>query len=127
MIEGLQINLIDIIIIISAILLMAFAWKHGKKETVKTIIYGLVCQAEQMYGSNTGPVKLATVWIGIYEKLPWIIRVVFPRKVLEGYIKEALLLLKQQLKCKEFNLLTYNQELESVIKDKVSFPNKSIR
>jgi hypothetical protein len=115
---------LGILLVLCFLAIMIILWKRGKKDTVKTIIYGLVCQAEQAYGSNTGPIKLASVWVGIYEKLPWYIRLLFPKKQLDKWIVDGVQLLKRQLRGKGFNLLTYNQEVENVIKDKVSYPLK---
>jgi hypothetical protein len=115
---------LSILLVVCFLVIMLLLWKRGKKEIVRKIIYAMVCKAEQVYGSKTGDVKYAEVWSMIYTKLPWIIRFLFSQKELEKLINDGVKLLKSRLENKEFNLLTYNQEVDGVIKDKFSYPLK---
>lgn len=115
---------VSILIILVVMAFLIVLWKKGKNDVVRKIIYAMVCKAEQMYGSKTGSIKVAEVWGMIYERLPWIIRLVFPKVELEKYIEDGVQVLKLQLRTKDMNLLNYNQEVESVIKDKITYPSK---
>lgn len=97
---------------------LVYLWRSGKKKQVKRIIYFLVCQAEQMLGSRTGPEKLAAVWAGIYKNLPWAIRFFFTQQQLQDYIEEAVKELKRRLNQDDVNLLNYADEtqLETITK-----------
>lgn len=89
---------------------LVYLWRTGHKKQVKRIIYFLVCRAEQMLGSGTGPEKLAAVWAGIYKNLPWAIRFFFTQKQLQDYIEEAVKLLKDRLSQEDVDLLNYAEE-----------------
>ena len=87
-------------------------WKRGKKDLVKQIVYYLVCQAEQQFGSGTGEAKLAMVLSGLYNMMPWPLRIMFPQAVLRKYIEDSVHLLEKQLQGNnKFNLMTYDQEV----------------
>lgn len=119
--QFIQANWIWLYVVLFVLIFLGFQWKRGKKQLVKDFIYWLVCMAEQQFGSKTGDVKLSMVWVNIYNGLPWYVRAFFPRKELEKWIEEAVKLLKKRLQDPKFNLLTHNQEIEEMIKDKVSF------
>lgn len=106
----------DIITAVAVILVLLYQWKQGRKDLVKKIIYSMVCKAEQLYGSRTGPIKLAEVWSNIYSRLPWILRLAFPKAELENYIEEAVQKLKKTLETGGVNLLTYAQEQTAAAK-----------
>lgn len=102
---------LDITLIAAFIVFLGYLWRKGKKETVQRIILDLVCRAEQQYGSKTGPIKLAAVWSGLYDRLPWVLRILFPRSELETYINDAVQWLKHKLSNNpKMNLLTYTEE-----------------
>lgn len=98
-------------LIISALVLsvLVILWRRGKRDAVKHIVRELVARAEQQYGSGTGPIKLAFVWSGIYNRLPWIVRTLYTKEELQKYIEDAVTWLKVQL-ADGMNLLTYGEE-----------------
>lgn len=113
MLNFLQANWISIVSIIGVIVfigVLIFLWKIGKKQVVINIINGLIAKAEKEFGSGTGPIKLATVWAGIYKEIPWYIRVLFPKEEIEGYIKSGLEWLDNLLETQGINLLGYDEE-----------------
>lgn len=85
-------------------------WGRGKKDWVIHIIQVLVARAEQEFGSGTGAIKLAAVWDGIYERLPWTIRLLFPKAILAKYIEDAVKWLRTKLDEADANLLSYADE-----------------
>lgn len=109
----LQANWITILSIIAVAVfigVLIFLWKIGKKQVVINIINGLIAKAEKEFGSGTGPIKLATVWAGIYKEIPWYIRVLFPKEEIEEYIKNGLIWLDDLLETQGINLLGYAEE-----------------
>ncbi len=107
----LRANLLGVLAVLAFVTVLIILWKMGKRDSVKFIIRSLIAKAEQQYGSKTGPVKWTEVWAGIYEKIPWYIRIFFPKAELEQYIKDGLKWLDEILKKPEVNLLTYNDEM----------------
>ena len=63
-----------IVVLIIAAVIVVLAYK-GKKGTVEQIIYRVVTEVENYYGSGTGSLKLAAAVDMIYPKLPAIIRI----------------------------------------------------
>jgi hypothetical protein len=120
MIELISVHWPSILIMLMVASLLIYMWVNDKKDLVKRVIYALVCQAEQQFGAGTGSAKLALVWTNLYARLPWIVRVLFPKKVLDKYIEDAVQLLKRELKDPKFNLMTYAQEVEEVITKRIN-------
>lgn len=90
-------NVWSIMFIGLTIIILAIAYKKGKKDEVKKIIYSLVVQAEKALGSGTGDLKYATVINTFYLKIPYMFRIMFSKKDLDMYIEEALVILKLAL------------------------------
>ncbi|MTI68987.1 MAG: hypothetical protein FH751_01865 [Firmicutes bacterium] len=103
--------LIDIIIVLVFIITLIYLYKKGKKDTVKKIILALVVQAEKNLGSKTGKLKYAFVVERVYDVLPFVVRILIPRKELDNMIEEAVNYLKEYL-TGERDLLGYEEELK---------------
>lgn len=73
--------------LITAIIILAI---KGKKDIIFKIIYALVNEAEELFGSGTGKRKFAYVMEQVYAKLPAIIRTFITYDVLEKWIEQAL-------------------------------------
>lgn len=101
---------LDALIILFAIGLLIVLWRFGKKDFVKCIITELVARAEQLYGSGSGQVKLAFVLSELYKKLPFVVRLVFTKEELQGYIEEAVDWLRKKLAINGDYLLSYTDE-----------------
>jgi hypothetical protein len=84
----------ETIILIIAILAVAafvvFLAVRGKKEIIYKMIYALVNEAEECFGSGAGKQKFAYVMERIYAELPPIFKVLIDYKTLEKWIEEAL-------------------------------------
>lgn len=109
----LKVNWIGIVIILAFVIGLIIAWKMGNKQRVIFIINDLIAKAEKAYGSGTGPVKLNMLWAGIYARIPWYIRLFFPKSEIEKYIKSGLEWLDDLLETQGINLLGYAEENKS--------------
>ncbi|PKM51159.1 MAG: hypothetical protein CVV02_08405 [Firmicutes bacterium HGW-Firmicutes-7] len=82
------------IIIFLFILVLAVLWFKGKRKLVKKIILELVIQAEKIYGSGTGKIKLATVLAQVYKDYPWL---TYIEAIVIKWINEAVKYMKNNL------------------------------
>lgn len=87
----------NILIIVIFIAGLGILWYYGKKELVKKIILTLVIQAETRWGSGTGKIKFAEVLSSVYDRLPYIIKLVVTVPVLEKWIEDAVAYIKAEL------------------------------
>ena len=83
-------NLILLIILIAVIAAVAVLAYRGKKQIIFKMIYALVNEAEEIYGSQTGKRKFAYVMEQIYARLPAFIRLFITYQTLEKWIEQAL-------------------------------------
>lgn len=83
-------TIILIVAILAVVALVVFLALRGKKEIIYKMIYALVNEAEEYFGSGTGKQKFAYVMEKIYAQLPAIFRVLIDYKTLEKWIEEAL-------------------------------------
>lgn len=113
MIAFLQQNYKDILIVVLFITSMLALYKNGKRDTVKKIILSLVVQAEKNLGSGTGELKFAYVTEKVYYLLPNIVKFLFTKKEIDGYIEEAVQTLKRLLSS-GVNLDGYADEVKKV-------------
>jgi len=100
----------DIAIVACFIVVMAVLVKRGKKDLVKRIIYAVVVEAEKVLGSKTGAEKKAYVIAAIYQRLPFLLKLVFTQKDVEGFVEDGVYILKTALSSGEVNLLGYTEE-----------------
>ena len=83
-------TLILIIAILAVVAFVVFLAVRGKKEIIYKMIYALVCEAEEQFGSGTGKQKFAYVMEKIYAELPPIFKILIDYKTLEKWIEMAL-------------------------------------
>ncbi len=102
-------NLLYIIIAIVFLVVLYILWKLGKKDIVKLIIYKLVCEAEQAFGSGTGQAKLGYVWSIIVARYP-LIAIFISKKKITVWIERSCEVLKNNMKKNNQYLLNYIQE-----------------
>ena len=79
-----------ILLIIAAVASVVYAIFKGNKSVVMRMLYALVTDAEQTFGSGTGSLKLAAVIDLIYPKLPAIIKTFITDETLVRWVEEAL-------------------------------------
>ena len=79
-----------ILLIIAAVASVVYAVFKGNKSVVMRMLYALVTDAEQAFGSGTGSLKLAAVIDLIYPKLPAIIKTFITDETLVRWVEEAL-------------------------------------
>ena len=117
MLNFLMANLLYIVIAVVFLVVLFILWKLGKKDIVKLIIYKLVCEAEQMFGSGTGQAKLGHVWSIIILRYP-LLAIFFSQKQITEWIEKACGSLKENMKKNNQYLLSYIQEQNQIIEVK---------
>jgi len=80
----------SILVVLAIIAAIVFFAVRGKKQIVYKILYGLVTEAERIYGSGTGSVKKAYVVQKVYSYLPAILKFFITYSALEDMIERAL-------------------------------------
>lgn len=89
--------------VLVAVVFMAiiiFLAVKGKKQIIYKMLYTLVTEAEERYGSGAGSIKFAEVMTKIYTQLPAIIKVFITYETLAGWIEKALTEAKEDWKKK---------------------------
>ena len=87
-----------ILLIAAAVVAIIFAIFKGNKPVVMRMLYHLVTEAEQAYGSGTGALKLAAVIDAIYPKLPLVIKLFITDDMLVKWVETALAKAKEAWK-----------------------------
>lgn len=101
---------LDCAVVVFTLLVLAVMIRNGRADTVKKIVLYLVVQAQKELGSGTGPLKYAIVIAALYERLPFVLRIVFTRTDIDNFINEAVTYLKNLLAEPGTNLLSADQE-----------------
>lgn len=81
-----------IIFIVIIILLII----KDRKDVVLKMIKVLVTEAEKEFGSGTGSLKLASVINILYPKLPKVIKLFVPQKLIVKWIESVLIVAKDE-------------------------------
>lgn len=79
----------DILIVLAGLFVAIEVYKYRKTPWVQNTIRYLVAKAEQEFGSKTGQIKLAAVSSWIYQRMPFILRMVFPKEDVTEFIEGA--------------------------------------
>ena len=82
--------LICLIIILAVIALTVIFALRGKKDIIYKMIFTLVNEAEEFYGSKAGKRKFAYVVEKLYSMLPSIIKLFITYSMIEEWIEKAL-------------------------------------
>ena len=80
----------SILVVLVFVLTIIILAVKGKKDIIYKMLYTLVTEAEERYGSGEGATKFAEVMTRIYSMLPLIIRIFITYSTLERWIEEAL-------------------------------------
>lgn len=88
-------DILTVIVFAAFAILLAL---RGKKKIVAQMLYFLVTEAERVYGSGTGNVKLAYVVEKAYKALPTVIRIFLTYDRLKELIESALSKAKESWK-----------------------------
>ena len=99
---------------------IAFLLMRGKKEIVYKILYALVNEAENLYGSGKGKLKFAYVMEKAYAALPAVIKVVITYKTFEKWIENAVAKMKEDLAEKLENSSSANEPTAGKASNKVT-------
>ena len=87
-------SVLVVILFVIAVILML---RRGAKKQVNEMLFYLVTEAEDYFGSGTGQLKYAAVVTWLYERLPAIVRFIFTQKQIDEMIEEAVQRMKQYL------------------------------
>lgn len=85
--------------------------KKGYSKYVKQILFYLVCEAEQQFGSGTGTLKYAAVTAWVHERLPAIVKIFLTEKEIDKLIEAAVAEMKQWLEVNEKAKLLINENI----------------
>lgn len=88
--EFIQTHWASILVVLAVIIVAIVLAVRGKKEIVYKMLYTLVTEAEERYGSGEGTAKFAEVMTRIYTMLPAVIRIFITYETLERWIEETL-------------------------------------
>lgn len=88
-------KLIILFVVLAILIVLIWLVLRGKKQIVYKMIYALVNEAEEIYGSKTGKLKFAYVVEKIYTMLPAFFKVFITYNTLEKWIEKALVEAKE--------------------------------
>ncbi len=71
--------------------------KYRKTPAVKRFLYFLVAEAQKTFGSGTKDIKYAFVISKFYQQMPLIVRLIFSEKMIDSFITEQVIKLKEKL------------------------------
>lgn len=111
MIDWLTQNWLSVIILVVIAVVLLLLIKFKRFDTIRKIVLSLVCAAEKQYGSGTGEIKYAYVIEHLWDKLPFIIRILYTKKEIDNMIETAVSKLKQILGDGSVSLAGYDDEL----------------
>lgn len=90
-------NILAILAVLVVATVLFFAAKGKYRKTAKQILLALVLSAEKKFGGGTGEVKFAMVADALYERMPFIIQILFTEKDIANMIEEAVCKMKDIL------------------------------
>lgn len=90
----------SVLVVVVFMAIIIFLAVKGKKQIIYKMLYALVTEAEERYGSGAGSIKFAEVMTKIYTQLPAIIKVFITYETLAGWIEKALTEAKEDWKKK---------------------------
>ena len=96
----------DILLVMVTLVSLIYAIYKKDYAIVKKLIFSLVTEAEQAYGSGTGALKLSTVVNVLYPRLPKLFKVLITEKklvaVIENVLEEAKVKWEENSELKKF-------------------------
>ena len=96
----------SILVVILFVLALLILVKKGYVKYAKQICFYLVCRAENEFGTGTGALKYAAVTSWLYEKLPFVCKLLFSEKQVDRMIEEAVSQMKEWLETNDKAVLT---------------------
>jgi hypothetical protein len=88
-------KLIILLVLLAILMVFILLALRGKKQIIYKMIYALVDEAEELYGSKTGKLKFSYVIEKVYAILPSTIKIFISYKTLEKWIEKALVEMKE--------------------------------
>ena len=87
----------SVLVVLLFIIALIFMLRKGYSREVNEILFSLVSKAEKELGGGTGQLKYAQVVEWLYEKLPFVLRIVFTSKEIDLMIEGAVQRMKKYL------------------------------
>jgi hypothetical protein len=91
-------SIIIAFVFVAVIAVLFFAAKGKYRKVAKHILLSLVLAAEKRFGGGTGEIKFAVVADALYERLPFIVQILFTENDIAKMIEEAVDRMKEILK-----------------------------
>ena len=88
-------KLILLLVVLAILAIFILLALRGKKQIIYKMLYALIDEAEEFYGSKTGKLKFSYVLEKLYARLPSIIKIFISYKTLEKWIEKALVEMKE--------------------------------
>ena len=66
-------------------------------KRAKSILLGLVAEAEERFGAGTGEIKLSSVLGNLYARTPSLLQLLFPKETVDAWVESALSHFKELL------------------------------
>lgn len=108
--EFIMSNWLMLVVALVFVLALVMLYRAGHRDRVRQIILSLVVQAEKALGSGTGELKYALVVERLYYVMPPLLRFLYTKKEIDGYINDSVEWLKNYL-AEGHDLLGYENEL----------------
>jgi len=86
----LLVNWDSVIIVLAAIVGVIVLYARSETKVLSEILFRLVTEAEQQFGTGTGELKHAAVIEWLYDKIPLILKFIITKKRLDAMIEAAL-------------------------------------
>lgn len=87
----------SILTVIIFIAVMVVLVRKGATKQVNQILFYLVIEAEKAFGGGTGKLKYSAVTTWLYERLPYILKILFTDKQIDQMIEKAVQDMKDYL------------------------------
>jgi hypothetical protein len=91
----------SILIVLAVIVLLMLSYKKHGSKYINEVLFYLVTKAEQQYGGGTGELKYAAVVDWLFERIPFVLRILFTKKQIDHLIETAVIKMKEYLKANE--------------------------
>lgn len=90
-------SIIFLAVILAIIATVFFVTKGKYRKIAKQILLSLVVAAEKQFGGGTGEIKFSYVWEKLYERMPFVVRLLFTADDIANMIEDAVSYMKAYL------------------------------
>lgn len=90
-------SIIFLAVVLAIAAILFFVAKGKNRKIAKQILLSLVVAAEKQFGGGTGDIKFSYVWEKLYERMPFVVRLLFTADEIADMIEEAVSYMKERL------------------------------